>query len=100
MLNQYNALYQGNMTVDEYYARFLKLSQYAFVPGTDPKLQVVQFRSHLRHDIKSKVAVFPVTSLIDVVSTAQRAESQLAEKQSRNNKATYGGSNKKMNEKN
>ncbi|PON68486.1 hypothetical protein TorRG33x02_262180 [Trema orientale] len=70
MLNQYNVLYQGNMTVDEYYARFLEHSQYAFVRGTDPKLQVVQFRSRLRHDIKSKVAVFPVTLLIDAVSTA------------------------------
>ena len=36
MIREYERLKQGDMTVNEYYVRFIELAQYAYAPGTDP----------------------------------------------------------------
>lgn len=100
VLNQFNSLYRGSMTVDEYYAKFVELSQYAFKPGTHYRLQVVQFISCLRCDVKSCVKILPVTNLIEAVATAQRVEAQIAQDQAKGNKGKPGTNNRKMNKKN
>ncbi|PON49253.1 hypothetical protein PanWU01x14_231280, partial [Parasponia andersonii] len=76
-MKQYNILRQGNMTVDEYYVRFVELSQYTHTLGNHSRLQVVHFRTKLRSEIHTRLESFPITTLIKAYGTAQRIEATL-----------------------
>ncbi|PON33775.1 hypothetical protein PanWU01x14_349850 [Parasponia andersonii] len=65
------------MTVDEYYARFVELFQYAHTPGNHSRLQVVHFRTNLRLEIRTRLEPFQITTLIEAYCTAQRIEATL-----------------------
>ncbi|PON41211.1 hypothetical protein PanWU01x14_291100, partial [Parasponia andersonii] len=64
------------MTVDEYYARFVELSQYAHTLGNHSRLQVVHFRNQLKV-IRTRLEPFPITTLIEAYDIAQRIEATL-----------------------
>ncbi|PON44895.1 hypothetical protein TorRG33x02_330000, partial [Trema orientale] len=49
------------MTIEEYYANFVELPQYANVPGTHSRCQAIQFRSN-----------FSITTLVDAYGISQR----------------------------
>ncbi|PON32384.1 hypothetical protein PanWU01x14_361770, partial [Parasponia andersonii] len=65
------------MTVDEYYARFVELSQYAHTVRTHSRLQLMQFRINLRPEIRSRLEPFLVTLLIKAYGIAKRIEAML-----------------------
>ncbi|PON65671.1 hypothetical protein PanWU01x14_114140 [Parasponia andersonii] len=65
------------MTVDEYYAKFVELSQYAPIPGNHSRLQVVHFRTNLGPEICTRLEPFPITTLLEAYGTAQRIEATL-----------------------
>ncbi|PON52841.1 hypothetical protein PanWU01x14_206830 [Parasponia andersonii] len=65
------------MTVDEYYTRFMELSQYAYTSGNHSRLQVVHFKTNLRPEIRNRLEPFPITTLIEAYGTAQRIEATL-----------------------
>ncbi|PON69909.1 hypothetical protein PanWU01x14_083730, partial [Parasponia andersonii] len=75
MLKQYNILRQGSINIDEYYARFVELSQYAHTPGNYSRLQVVHFRTNLRLEIHTRLELFPITTLIEGSQSSGRSGS-------------------------
>ncbi|PON64769.1 hypothetical protein PanWU01x14_122440 [Parasponia andersonii] len=77
MLKQFTNLRQGSMIVDEYYVRFVKLSQYAYTPESHSRPLVIHFRTNLRPEIRTRFKLFPITTLIETYGTTQKIEANL-----------------------
>jgi hypothetical protein len=67
-------LKQGNMTVEQYSAEFLKLSRYAphLIPNEETKAE--RFRDGLTPRIRERIIFLEVTNYFKMVHTATMAE--------------------------
>ena len=77
MIAQFSRLVQGEMTVAEYHACFIDLSQYD--PSAVAKLtsRCIKFREGLRPNIRSQLAPFSFIKFHELFSTVQRIENDI-----------------------
>ena len=80
MIAQFSRLVQEDMTVAEYHARFINLSQY------DPSMVAnliswcIKFREVLGPNIRSQLTAFSFTKFHQLFSTARRIENYILRK--------------------
>ena len=77
MIAQFSRLVQADMTVAEYYARFINLSRYDPSAVANPISRCIKFREGLRPNIRSQLAPFSFTEFHELFSTAQCIENDI-----------------------
>ena len=96
VIDEFESLYQGSMTVTNFY--IMELTQYAWARARDTPTLIVKFRKWLQPAIFDKLVGHRFTSLVDCYAVAQQAEASLEMRNVECNRACplSGGDKRKM----
>ncbi|XP_062099744.1 uncharacterized protein LOC133805580 [Humulus lupulus] len=99
LIGSFDNLRQRNMTVNEFYMKFVELSSYAYAGTIDQPLLIEQFLRRLNPSILGPLAPMTFGNLNECVTAALRTEAH-QEGIERKNPARERGNDRKMNKKN
>ncbi|XP_060974615.1 uncharacterized protein LOC133039710 [Cannabis sativa] len=95
----FDGLRQGDMTVNEFYMKFVELSSYAYPGVVDQPLVIEQFMHRLRPAIRGPIAPLTFNNLTECVAAALRTEAHV-EGNEKKNTSRGRGNDRKMTKKN
>ncbi|XP_060967115.1 uncharacterized protein LOC133035345 [Cannabis sativa] len=95
----FDGLRQGDMTVNEFYMKFVELSSYAYPGVVDQPLVIEQFMRRLRPAIRGPIAPLTFNNLTECVTAALRTEAHV-EGNEKKNTSRGRGNDRKMTKKN
>ncbi|XP_039174087.1 uncharacterized protein LOC120296318 [Eucalyptus grandis] len=78
-MKEFQSVCQGMLTVDQYEAKFVELSQYAPRLVKDPKDKARRFRNGLRPELRNPLVSFDLKDYSEVYGRAQLIERNLSE---------------------
>ena len=74
IINEFEDLHQGDMTMTEYYNKFIKLAHYSRAEAIDTPSLFYKFVKGLRQHIVDKIVEHRISSLVDCYAFAQLVE--------------------------
>lgn len=84
LIGEFDGLRQGDMTVNQFYMRFVELSSYAYPSVVDQPLMIEQFMRRLRPAIRGPIIPLTFNSLTECVTAALRTEAHVESNERRN----------------
>ncbi|KAM6548126.1 hypothetical protein CsatB_019802 [Cannabis sativa] len=99
LIGVFDGLRQGDMTVNEFYMKFLELSSYAYPGVVDQPLVIEQFMRRLRPAIRGPIAPLTFNNLTECVTAALRTEAHV-EGNEKKNTSRGRGNDRKITKKN
>ncbi|KAF4355163.1 hypothetical protein G4B88_018053 [Cannabis sativa] len=99
LIGVFDGLRQGDMTVNEFYMKFVELSSYAYPGVVDQPLVIEQFMRRLRPAIRGPIAPLTFNNLTECVTAALRTEAHVEGNEKKNTNRGRG-SDRKMTKKN
>ena len=86
--DEFEFLYQGSMTVTDFYNRLMELAQYARARAGDTPALIAKFRKWLRPAIFNRLVGHHFTSLVNFYVASQQAEASLEIRNIERNRVT------------
>ena len=95
-MDEFDALYQRDMTVTEYYNRFMELAKYCMARNVDTPVLISRFMNRLWQPIADKIMEHRFTTLMDYYASAQLAEANIKARNAKRAHAHNPKSSRKM----
>ncbi|XP_060966940.1 uncharacterized protein LOC133035147 [Cannabis sativa] len=94
LIGVFDGLRQGDMTVNEFYMKFVELSSYAYLGVVDQPLVIEQFMRRLRPAIRGPIAPLTFNNLTECVTAALRTEAHVEGNEKKNTRKGKGNDRK------
>ena len=78
--DDFEFLYQGDMTVTKYYNRFMELAQYCMTGNINARTLILKFMSKLQQLIADKITENRFNILMDCYASAQLPEANIKDR--------------------